>query len=228
MSLQTIIANSEYISINDHRLIGQTLSRNKKITTSEIVTAVPFEFTFKPNSYMSLVKNKTMLNNLRVADRNKEQTINLGNTGWKNITAYQGNIPSTCTINMTGYSGSTFNWTIPVIASNAIYSVFKAGDFVQWGRYAYMITEDVIVTVPLGTATISGTAKTHRPIMDTLATANNIAYGNTGFCSVSGTTYTGVTFPVILREYPTYTLRPCKDDSFIDWNGDFRAIEYIL
>jgi len=45
---------------------------------------------------------------------------------------------------------------------------------------------------------------------------------------MGGINYTGVTFPVILREYPTYTLVPMTNDSFISWNGPFVAIEDVL
>jgi hypothetical protein len=45
---------------------------------------------------------------------------------------------------------------------------------------------------------------------------------------MGGSSFTGVTFPVILREYPTYTLVPMTNDSFIAWNGSFKAFEAVL
>jgi hypothetical protein len=51
-------------------------------------------------------------------------------------------------------------------------------------------------------------------------------YGTT--ISIGGATFIGVTFPVILREYPTYTLIPMTNDSFIQWNGSFTAFEAVL
>jgi hypothetical protein len=51
-------------------------------------------------------------------------------------------------------------------------------------------------------------------------------YGTT--VSLGGSTYTGITFPVTLREYPTYTLIPMTNDSFIQWGGGFKAIEVVL
>jgi hypothetical protein len=44
---------------------------------------------------------------------------------------------------------------------------------------------------------------------------------------MGGDIYVGVTFPVILREYPTYTLMPMQNDSFIQWNGGFRAAIFV-
>ena len=50
-------------------------------------------------------------------------------------------------------------------------------------------------------------------------------YGTT--VSMGGSSYTGVTFPVILRDYPTYTLMPITNDSFISWDGNFVAFEAV-
>ena len=46
-SLTTILINSESVSINDHRFIGQVLSRNQRIATSEILTVQPFQLPIK-------------------------------------------------------------------------------------------------------------------------------------------------------------------------------------
>jgi hypothetical protein len=51
-------------------------------------------------------------------------------------------------------------------------------------------------------------------------------YGTT--TSLGGSTYTGITFPVVLRDYPSYTLVPMTNDSFIAWDGDFMAMEVVL
>ncbi|MFV1309883.1 hypothetical protein, partial [Klebsiella pneumoniae] len=69
----------------------------------------------------------------------------------------------------------------------------------------------------------------HRNLIDTLASPVNAVIGQYGTTiSLGGTSYTGVTCPVILREYPTYTLVPMTNDSFISWNGPFVAIEDVL
>jgi hypothetical protein len=51
-------------------------------------------------------------------------------------------------------------------------------------------------------------------------------YGTT--TALGGSTYTGITFPVIMRDYPTYSLVPMTNDSFIQWSGGFKAIEVVL
>jgi hypothetical protein len=45
---------------------------------------------------------------------------------------------------------------------------------------------------------------------------------------MGGNQYTGITFQVILREYPTYKLAPITNDSFIAWEGEFKAMEVVL
>jgi len=51
-------------------------------------------------------------------------------------------------------------------------------------------------------------------------------YGTT--VALGGSTYTGITFPVVVREYPTYKLVPMTNDSFISWSGGFSATEVVL
>ena len=102
--------------------------------------------------------------------------------------------------------------------------IVKAGDFCQVGRYAYIATEDVqrgtgsTVVIPV-----------HRNLI-TPVTANIAAvigeFGTT--IALGGDSYQGVTFPVILRDYPTYTLVPMTNDSFISWSGNFVAFESVL
>jgi hypothetical protein len=69
----------------------------------------------------------------------------------------------------------------------------------------------------------------HRNLIDTLTSPVGAVIGEYGTTvSLGGDSYTGVTFPVILREYPTYTLTPITNDSFINWSGSFKAFESVL
>lgn len=226
MSLQTILSISETVGINDHRFVGQTVSRNQKIMTSEILTVVPFQFSMRPNNYLLYSKNRGVLNALRIPDKALEQYLNFGSTGWLNYIKYQGD--------MTGAQIAACQWqtssankvlvlgSLPSISSTAY--LFKAGDFVQVGRYAYIVTADVqrgsltTVNVPVHRNLLT-------PLVSTIACVAG-EYGTT--VSMGGSTYTGVTFPVILRAYPTYTLVPMTNDSFIQWSGEFSAFEAVL
>ena len=83
MSLNQILAISESVGINDQRFVGQVLSRNQRINTSEIMTVVPFEFTMKPMNYLYYSENRDLLANLRYYDKSLTQYLNFGATGWK-------------------------------------------------------------------------------------------------------------------------------------------------
>lgn len=226
MSLTNILSISESVGINDHRFVGQIVSRNQRISTSEVMTVVPFGFELKPMNYLLYSQNRALLNSLRIPDRALEQYLNFGATGWENYIAYQGDMTSTqilgCHWQTSSANKNLVLGTLPAISASAY--IVKEGDFCQVGRYTYIATEDVLrgtnstVNIPV-----------HRNLIDPLVSAVAAVIGQYGTTiSMGGDVYTGVTFPVILREYPTYTLTPMKDDSFINWAGSFQAFESVL
>jgi hypothetical protein len=202
------------------------MSRNQRISTSEILTVQPFGFEMKPNNYLLLSQNRALLSNLRTVDRQYESYLNFGSTGWWNYIDYQGDM-SSAEISACQYQTSTANKTI-VLGSLPTMSpteyIVKTGDYLQIDRYAYIATADVVrgsgstVNIPV-----------HRTIMTTLTNPMDAVIGQYGITqSLGGNTYIGITFPVILVEYPTYTLVPMTNDSFIAWSGTFKAIEAVL
>jgi hypothetical protein len=227
MSLNEILAKSESVGINDQRFVGQMLSRNQRISTSEVLTVVPFAFDMKPMQYLYYSQNRTLLNSLRIPDKALEQYLNFGVTGWKNYIKYQGDLTGV-QIDACEWQTASANKTLvlgnfPVGISSSAY-VVKIGDFCQVGRYAYIATANVqrgsgtTVNIPV-----------HRNLIDTLVSPVGAVIGEYGTTvSMGGDTYTGVTFPVVLREYPTYTLVPITNDSFINWTGSFKAFESVL
>ncbi len=226
MSLQNILAICESVGINDQRFVGQTVSRNQRIITSEILTVVPFAFDMKPMNYLYYSQNRAVLNSLRIADKALEQYLNFGTTGWLNYVKYQGDM-SGVQISACAWQTSSANKTLvlgdlPSMTSSDY--IVREGDFCQVGRYSYIATADVqrgsgsTVDIPV-----------HRNLIDALASPVAAVIGEFGTTvSMGGDTYTGITFPVILREYPTYTLIPITNDSFIQWNGGFKAFESVL
>jgi hypothetical protein len=224
--LTTILSISESVAINDQRFVGQVLSRNQRITTSEVLTVVPFQFTLKPMNYLLYSKNRTLLANLRKYDRSLTQYLNFGSTGWTNYIAYQGDMTSgqvaTCQWQTSSAGKTLVLGSLPSISSTAY--IVKAGDFCQVDNYAYIATDDVLrgsgttVNIPV-----------HRTLLTTLTTVQNAVIGQYGTTiAMGGNTYTGVTFQVILQNYPTYNLVPMTNDSFISWSGNFQAIENVL
>ena len=226
MSLNTILSIAESVTINDQRFVGQTISRNQKILTSEIITVVPFQFTMRPMNYLLYSQSRSILNALRIPDKALEQYLNFGSTGWLNYIKYQGDMTSV-QISACQWQTSSANKTLvlgslPSISISAF--LFRVGDFVQVGRYSYIVTANVqrgagsTVNVPV-----------HRNLIDTLVSTVACVAGEFGTTiSMGGSSYTGVTFPVILRDYPTYTLQPMTNDSFIQWSGEFNAFEAVL
>jgi hypothetical protein len=226
MSLQTILSVAESVGINDHRFVGQMLSRNMRINTSEVLTVQPFEFEIKPMNYLLYSQNRAVLSALRTVDKEYESYLNFGSTGWLNYVNYQGDMTglqaAACQIEIASANKTLVLGSLPSISSSAY--IVKTGDFIQIDRYAYIATASVqrgggsTVNIPV-----------HRTIMTTLVSPIGAVIGQYGTTvSLGGSTYTGITFPVILREYPTYTLVPMTNDSFIAWNGGFKAIEVVL
>lgn len=229
MSLSQILAISESVGINDQRFIGQVISRNQRISTSEILTVVPFGFEMKPMNYLLYSQNRALLNSLRIPDKALTQYLNFGSTGWINYIEYQGQMTAgQIAAAQWQTSSSGKNLVLGSLPSNAVMTpekyVVRAGDFCQVGLYSYIATADVIrgssatVTIPV-----------HRTLLTTVTTPIYAVIGEYGTTvSMGGTNYTGVTFPVVLRDYPTYTLIPMTNDSFIQWNGSFKAFEVVL
>jgi hypothetical protein len=226
MSLQTILSVAESVGINDHKFAGQMLSRNMRISTSEVLTVQPFEFEIKPMNYLLYSQNRSVLSTLRQADRINEQYLNFGNTGWLNYIAYQGDMTSgeiaACTYEATSGNKTIVLGNLPSIPSTDY--IVKTGDFLQIDRYSYIATADVLREV--GTTV---NIPVHRTILTDLFTGIPVVIGQYGTTVQLGiTSYTGITFPVILRDYPSYTLIPMTNDSFIQWVGQFKCYEVVL
>jgi hypothetical protein len=225
-NLNKILSVAEQVIITDPRFVGQAISRNQRISTSEIVTNVPFQFEFMPMNYLLYSQNRDLLANLRLYDKSLEQYLNFGSTGWLNYIAYRGEMTSgqiaTCQWQIDSVNKVLVLGNLPSIASNKF--IVKAGDFCQVGRYSYIATEDVLrgsgttVNIPV-----------HRNLITPLVSPLNAVIGQFGTTvSMGGSTYTGITFAVILQQYPNYTLIPMTNDSFIQWNQSFKAFEAIV
>lgn len=226
MSLQSILSVAESVGINDHKFAGQMMSRNMRISTSEILTSQPFMFTMKPMNYLLYSQNKGVLSALRVADRITEQYLNFGSTGWVNYISYGGDMTSAqiiaCQVQTSTAGKTIVLGNLPSISSTAY--IVKVGDFIQIDRYAYIATASVQRGVA-GTVSIP----VHRSILTTVSSPVAPVIGQYGTTvALGGSSYTGVTFCVVAKDYPTYDLVPITNDSFISWTGAFSAMEVIL
>jgi hypothetical protein len=226
-SLTTILSIAESVGINDQKFVGQMISRNQRISTSELLTVQPFAFEMKPMNYLLYSQNRELLSVLRVADRATEQYLNFGATGWNNYIAYQGDMTSG-EIPLCQWQTASANKTLVLgnIPGSVVSSdyIVKVGDFCQVGRYSYIATANVLRGV--GTTV---NIPVHRNLIDAVTSPINAVIGQYGTTvSMGGGTYLGVTFPVILQQYPNYTLVPMTNDSFISWQGTFKAFEDVL
>lgn len=226
MSLTSILAISESVGINDQRFVGQMVSRNQRINTSEQLTVVPFAFELKPMNYLLYSQSRAILNSLRIPDKALTQYLNFGSTGWVNYIKYQGGLTngqvSACQWQTSSANKTLILGNLPAVASTTY--IVKQGDFCQVGLYTYIATADVqrgggsTVDIPV-----------HRNLLTPVLTPTNAVIGEYGVTvSMGGDAYYGVTFPVVLRDYPTYTLIPMTNDSFIEWSGNFKAFEVVL
>lgn len=226
MSLNTILAISEWVGIDDQKFVGQMVSRNQRISTSEILTVQPFGFEMKPMNYLLYSQNRILLSELRVADKSTEQYLNFGSTGWLNYIEYQGELSSAqigaCQWETTSENKTLVLGSLPSVSSTTL--IVRTGDFCQVGRYSYIATADVMrgsgltVDIPV-----------HRNLITPLVSPMQCVIGQYGTTiAMGGGTYTGVTFPIILRDYPTYNLVPMANDSYINWSGSFKAFEAVL
>lgn len=145
MSLQSILSVAESVGINDHKFAGQMMSRNMRISTSEILTSQPFMFTMKPMNYLLYSQNKGVLSALRVSDRITEQYLNFGSTGWVNYISYGGDMTSAqiiaCQVQTSTAGKTIVLGNLPSISSSAY--IVRVGDFIQIDRYAYIATASV-------------------------------------------------------------------------------------
>jgi hypothetical protein len=230
MSLNQILAISESVGINDQRFVGQVISRNQRISTSEIITVVPFAFDMKPMNYLYYSENRGLLNSLRIPDKALAQYLNFGTTGWESYIAYQGDMTSgeisSCLWQTSSANKTLVLGSLPSTSTMpADEYIVKAGDFCQVGLYSYISTANVL----RGTGTTVN-IPVHRNLITTLVSTVPAVIGQYGTTvSMGGNVYTGITFQVVLRDYPTYTLIPCgNNDSFIQWSGSFKAFESVL
>lgn len=151
--------------------------------------------------------------------------MNFGSTGWLNYILYQGDMTgpqvAACQVQTSSANKTIVLGSLPAISAGSF--IVKVGDFIQIGRYSYISTANV-TRGSLATVDIP----VHRAIMSTILSPVAAVIGQYGTVTFGATAYTGVTFPVVLKEYPTYTLIPMTDDSFIQWDGQFGAIEVVL
>lgn len=160
MSLQTIIDNATFITIDQRRVAGKTISRSGRVLTSEVVTAQPFVFTVGMHKGLQYSTNRDVLAELDVLDITEESIIDIGgtNAGLQYITQYRGDLASVQQGQVKTHASTVFDGKKLYLDTTSVTGasgyLVRKGDFIQPGiggassyRYPYIVTADVAFTV---------------------------------------------------------------------------------
>jgi hypothetical protein len=208
MSFQTIFENQQSMTVNNRRTVGQQVSRSGQVRVAQYLTAVPWVFTVVPHNYLPYATSRDIIQTIDNLDRQLPETItfNSGNLSW--FTAYQGELTLPQVNVLTLAAVPTANSQIisvgnlPSVSSTRI--VFKAGDFLQMGKYTYKVRQDVLRGV---NSTVS--VSLHRPVIGTVTIGTLTNVGS------------DCTFSVLAEKCPTYTLMPAPGSAFVQWDDAF-------
>lgn len=217
MSLQTIIDNAQYLTIDRRELTGSSMSRSGVYKTADRNVNV-YTFNLSMHNGLKYSTNRAVLEDLYSATgKSKEANISLNNnSGMNYLTAYQGDIASNqiSQISLVGSNGRELY--VNCAAATGSGYLFKKGDFVQpegnvgGYRYPYQVTSDVTfstssnVTIPV-----------HRGILSqngVSLTSGGIKVGN------------DVTWRVKISNLPSFSVVPYDR---IEFGEEFSLVEVL-
>jgi hypothetical protein len=222
MSLQTIIDNATYITIDRKKTAAQSISRSGRLLTAELASAVPYRFVVGMHEGLKYsTDGRGLVEDLDALDITVESEINIGNTntGLNYITKYQGDVTAAdlANINVQSQTGAAGNVANVVLDTrnvlNSYTTLFKKGDYISFDnsyRYAYTIQSDVawasaeFVNVPV-----------HRNIIQQDSYNFNLKGIRVGV---------DCTFPVKMITKPSYNIVP---HDRLQFNSDFELVEVI-
>lgn len=234
MSLQTIIDNATYLTINKRKGAGVTVSRSGHIKTS-VQQGSLYRFTVGAPQGFKYSENRDLLQQLDDLDVTNESNVSIGRgkAGLNYLTAYQGDMTvnssvanthllSGVTLNgysgnelyvdLTGGSGDSGNVSSPTF-------VVKVGDFIQpegntkTYRYPYQVTSDLQYTGNTSASNITITV--NRPILSQDGVSLTSGNLRIGF---------GCRYHLICANMPTYSVVP---HDLIEFSDDFELIERL-
>jgi hypothetical protein len=220
MSIQTIIDNATFITIEYNKIAAQSISRSGRLLTAELASAVPFKITVGMHEGLTYSDNRDLLAELGKLDVTEEETVDIGgtNSGLSYVTAYQGDLSQaqlntiqTATTN--AFSGANINLNTTFVVGGSGW-LFRKGDYIQIGptngRYPYIVVEDVAFS-----SSSSLAIPVHRTVID-----------QNGFSQTSRSIAVGkdVDFRVKMIRKPSYTVVPYDR---IQFTSDFELVEVI-
>jgi len=213
MSLQTIVDNATFITIDYNKLSAQSISRSGRLLTAEIASAVPFRINIGMHNGLTYSSNRDLVTELGNLDITEESTIDIGstNTNLSYVTAWRGDSTGIASITVNSATAKTIN--LNCVAAGSGTFLFKKGDYIQPAggyRYPYIVTADVAhstggsVNVPIH--------RTFIPQDSYTLAGKNINVG------------VDVDFRVKMISKPSYSIVP---HDRIEFNSDFELVEVI-
>ena len=217
MSIQAIIDESTFLTINKRKVAASTVSRSGHLKTAD--RGVNFyQFTVGMHDGLTYSANRNLLEDLDTQDITVEANVSLNNnSNMQYLTNYQGNVSQSSlnNITMVGHNGANLfiNCNSGVSGSGTL---FKKGDYIQpkgntsTYRYPYQVTSDVAFSTGANVV-----VPVHRGVLkqDGVAlTSGGIRVGN------------DVRFHVKATRMPTYSIVPHDRISF---SGNFELMEVI-
>jgi hypothetical protein len=213
MSLQTIVDNATYVTIYRKKIAGQSISRSGRLLTSEVVSAVPYQFTSGMHSGLQYSTNRGLTEDLNALDVTEEATIDIGttNTGLAYITAYQGDSTGIGAVTCVSASGNTL--TVNASSAGSGTYLFKKGDYIQRAsgyRYPYQVTADVAHTTSSSVAI---------PLSRNFIPQDSYTLSGKGIVVGSA-----VSWKVKLLNKPKYSVMP---GDILQFDSEFEYLEFI-
>jgi len=222
MSIQTIIDNATFVTINKRKVAASSISRSGHIKTADRGVGV-YQFTVGMHNGLTYSTNRSLLESLDTMDVVNEANVNIGstNSGLTYITAYQGDLSQAqldqiVCVSGTGTDGANIHIDTTSVTGSPSGVLFKAGDFIQPQgntgayRYPYQVTSDVTYS-----SSADITVPVHRGVLT-----------QTGTSITTGDLRVGknVNFQVKALQMPIYSVVP---HDRIEFSGDFQLMEVI-
>jgi hypothetical protein len=203
-AFQTVLDNSETISINRKRKVAQSTSRDGVVRTTSLGGQIwEFEVTL-PNG-PKWTEYRPLIERMEALDRTTVGTIRINKAAHSWISGYQGNLTNITNINVTFSSGNLVTITSGATGLSSGQFRFRAGDFIQLGTSGkvYSVAEDV--------AHNSNNIVLNRPVRET-AGSYTLQVGQ------------NVSWSVICVQFPKWTIFAYDQ---IQWDGPFVFAEAI-
>ncbi len=221
-ALQEVIDKTGFITINQRKSAGSTISRSGHLKTS-VQQGGLYRFTVGAPQGLTYSTNRELLTGLDVLDVTVSSNVSIGNDGTQKldyITKYQGGITNSSYgingLTLNGFSGSTLYIDATNISAGSG-TMFKVGDFLQphgntqTYKYPYQVTTEVAYSTSSNVH-----VQVNRPIID-----------QPGVSLTSGGLRLGreVYFNLTCLQNPTYSVVPYD---LIEFTGDFELMETII